>query len=44
MENNIVGGIFITFAFGIVWLVTLVLYLTGGLTPTPCSSCWAPGT
>lgn len=39
MENNIVDwkriGIFIAFAFGIAWLVALVLYLTGGLTATP---------
>jgi membrane protease YdiL (CAAX protease family) len=39
MENNFVDwkrvGIFIVFAFGIAWLVALVLYLTGGLTPTP---------
>jgi len=28
-------GIFITFAFGIAWFIALVLYLTGGLTPTP---------
>jgi uncharacterized protein len=39
MENNYVDwkrvGIFIGFAFGIAWLVALVLYLTGGLTATP---------
>lgn len=39
MENNIVDwkriSIFITFAFGVAWLVALVLYLTGGLTATP---------
>ena len=39
MENNIVDwkriGIFLAFAFGIAWLVALVLYLTGGLTATP---------
>ncbi|MBK8417550.1 CPBP family intramembrane glutamic endopeptidase [Candidatus Villigracilis saccharophilus] len=39
MENNLVDwkrvGIFIAFAFGTAWLVALVLYLTGGLTPTP---------
>ena len=38
MENNVVDwkriGIFIAFAFGIAWLVALVLYLTGGLTAT----------
>lgn len=38
MENNYVDwkrvGIFIAFAFGIAWLVALVLYLTGGYTPT----------
>jgi len=28
-------GIYIIFAFGIAWLVALVLYLTGGLTPIP---------
>lgn len=36
MENNLVDwkrvGIFIAFAFGIAWLVALVLYLTGGPT------------
>ena len=39
MENNFVDwkrvSIFIVFAFGIAWLVALVLYLTGGLTATP---------
>jgi len=39
MENNIVDWkrvwIYIAFAFGIAWLVALILYLTGGLTPTP---------
>ena len=35
MESNTVEwkriGLFITFAFGIAWVVALVLYLTGGL-------------
>jgi CAAX protease family protein len=39
MDNNIVDwkriGIFTAFAFGVAWLVALVLYLTGGLTATP---------
>lgn len=39
MNENIVDwkrvGIYIAFAFGVAWLIALILYLTGGLTATP---------